>query len=86
MPTDNLQTTPPPRTLQLSPNDKPSYLITKNNLTEIEVDSLQWHEWLKETFSFRYQCEYRAIALIKDRSYWTATKIVNGRVRTEVAP
>jgi hypothetical protein len=52
---------------------------------EIEVDSPQWLEWLKNNSSFRYQCELGNITLIKDGLYWTAAKKVDGRLRRKRA-
>ncbi len=53
--------------------------------TEIEVDSCQWQKWLERAKSFRYECEYGAITLIRDGQYWTATKKVDGRLRRKRA-
>lgn len=53
--------------------------------TGIEINSSDWYDWLSQVNSFRYECEYGGITLVKDNQYWTAIKKVDGRLRRKRA-
>jgi hypothetical protein len=65
-----------------------SVLVRGNELyapkypSNVILDTNTWFEWLEENKSFRFECSFGNISIIKDeRNYWTASKKVEGELR-----